>query len=169
MPDADLDLAIPAVFFGAVGTAGQRCTSTRRLYLHRHIAPAFIDRLKLFYASVRPGDPLDQATFLGPLHTRAAVGVYSNAVEHLRKEGATILAVGTPYQGLAKPLDGGNFVMPTIAVPASLNVNDAVWSQETFAPVLCVSVFDELEQAITWNNGVPQVCLRNSFMASRLT
>lgn len=157
MPDAVLDLAVPATFFGAVGTAGQRCTSTRRLYLHRDIAPAFIERLQLLYATIRPGDPLDQATLLGPLHTRAAVGIYSDAVDRLRKEGAQILAGGTPYHGLAKPLDGGNFVMPTIAVPTSVNVKDAIWSQETFAPVLCIGVFDELEQAIAWNNGVPQV------------
>ncbi|KAH9834383.1 NAD-aldehyde dehydrogenase [Rhodofomes roseus] len=156
MPDADLDLAVPAVFFGAVGTAGQRCTTTRRLYLHRHIAPAFIERLQKLYSSIRPGDPLEQGTLLGPLHTRAAVGIYSGAVDRLRKEGAQILSGGSSYQGLAKPLDGGNFVMPTIAVPKSVNIKDAVWSQETFAPVLCVGVFDELEQAIAWNNGVPQ-------------
>ncbi|KZT63221.1 succinate-semialdehyde dehydrogenase [Daedalea quercina L-15889] len=156
MPDADLDLAIPAVFFGAVGTAGQRCTSTRRLYLHRHIAPTFIERLTSLYASVRPGDPLNQATLLGPLHTRTAVGIYSDAINRLRDEGAQILTGGTPHQGLEKPLNGGNFVMPTIAIPMSVNVKDVVWSQETFAPILCVGIFDELEQAIAWNNGVPQ-------------
>ncbi|KAI0727755.1 NAD-aldehyde dehydrogenase [Fomitopsis betulina] len=156
MPDADLDLAVPAMFFGAVGTAGQRCTSTRRLYLHRDIAPQFIERLTSLYASVRPGDPLEQATLLGPLHTRAAVGIYSDAVDRLRKQGAQILTGGTLYHDLTKPLDGGNFVVPTIAIPKAVDVKDAVWSQETFAPVLCVGVFDELEEAIAWNNGVPQ-------------
>lgn len=160
MPDADLDLAVPAVFFGAVGTAGQRCTSTRRLYLHRAIAPTFIERLTSLYSIVRPGDPLDQSTLLGPLHTRAAVGIYTDAVDRLRKQGAEILTGGASYSGLNQPLDGGNFVMPTIAVPKAVNVKDAVWSQETFAPVLSVGVFDELEEAIAWNNGVPQVCLR---------
>lgn len=159
MPDADLDLAVPAMFFGAVGTAGQRCTSTRRLYLHRDIAPQFIERLTSLYASVRPGDPLEQATLLGPLHTRAAVGIYSDAVDRLRKQGAQILTGGTLYHDLTKPLDGGNFVVPTIAIPKAVDVKDAVWSQETFAPVLCVGVFDELEEAIAWNNGVPQVCV----------
>ena len=159
MPDADLDLAVPAVFFGAVGTAGQRCTSTRRLYLHRDIAPTFIERLTSLYNIVRPGDPLDHSTSLGPLHTRAAVGIYSDAVDRLRKQGGQILTGGAPYSDLISPLDGGNFVMPTIAVPKAVNIKDAVWSQETFAPVLCVGVFDELEEAIGWNNGVPQVCL----------
>ncbi|CCL99068.1 uncharacterized protein FIBRA_01080 [Fibroporia radiculosa] len=156
MPDADLSLAVSAVFFGAVGTAGQRCTSTRRLYLHRDIAPEFLSQLQSLYASVRPGDPLEPTTLLGPLHTRAAMGVYSSAVDRLRKTGAEILTGGALYEGLASPLDGGNFVMPTIAVPKTVDLADAVWKTETFAPVLCVGVFDELEQAIKWNNGVPQ-------------
>lgn len=157
MPDADLSLAVPAVFFGAVGTAGQRCTSTRRLYLHRAIAASFLERLQSLYASVRPGDPLAPGTLLGPLHTRAAVGVYSSAVERLRATGAEILAGGGTYAALGAPLDGGNFVVPTIAVPRSVELADAVWRTETFAPVLCVGVFDALEEAIAWNNGVPQV------------
>ncbi|OCH94598.1 NAD-aldehyde dehydrogenase [Obba rivulosa] len=156
MPDADLALAVPAVFFGAVGTAGQRCTSTRRLYLHRTVAAAFLSRLQSLYAAVRPGDPLAPATLLGPLHTRAAVGVYSAAVERLRKSGAEILAGGAVCRDLAGPLGGGNYVLPTIAVPRGVDVADPIWREETFAPVLCVGVFDELEEAIGWNNGVPQ-------------
>ncbi|RDX52593.1 NAD-aldehyde dehydrogenase [Lentinus brumalis] len=156
MPDADLDMAIPAVFFGAVGTAGQRCTSTRRLYLHSSIVQKFLSRLESLYQSVRPGDPLDRSTLLGPLHTRAAVGIYHDAVDHLLKTGAEILTGGAPYTDLPAPLNGGNFVRPTIAIPQEVNVKDPVWSTETFAPVLKVGVFDELEQAIEWNNGVPQ-------------
>lgn len=157
MPDADLDMAVPSVFFGAVGTAGQRCTSTRRLYLHSSIVQAFLSRLESLYQSVRPGDPLDPATLLGPLHTRAAVDIYHNAVERLQKTGAEILTGGAAYSELPAPLNGGNFVMPTIAIPQAVDVKDPVWSTETFAPVLCVGVFDEIEQAIEWNNGVPQV------------
>ncbi|KAI0752704.1 NAD-aldehyde dehydrogenase [Daedaleopsis nitida] len=156
MPDADLAMAVPAVFFGAVGTAGQRCTSTRRLYLHSSVVQKFLSRLESLYQSVRPGDPLDRSTLLGPLHSRAAVGVYHNAVDHLLKTGAEILTGGAPYKDLPSPLDGGNFVMPTIAIPQEVDVKDRVWSTETFAPVLNVGVFDELEQAIEWNNGVPQ-------------
>jgi hypothetical protein len=157
MPDADLDLAVPAVFFGAVGTAGQRCTSTRRLYLHRDIAPQFLERLQTAYSRIAPGDPLDSATLLGPLHTRAAVGLYSDAVDHLKKKGADILAGGAHFgDSLSSTLKGGNYVQPTIAVPKDVDPSDKIWREETFAPVLCAAVFDELEQAIEWNNAVPQ-------------
>ncbi|KAH9947837.1 NAD-aldehyde dehydrogenase [Amylocystis lapponica] len=156
MADADLSLAVPAVFFGAVGTAGQRCTSTRRLFLQRSVAPEFLSRLQALYAGVGPGDPLAPATLLGPLHTRAAVGVYSSAVERLRSAGAEILTGGTVYADLAAPLDGGHFVRPTIALPKTVDMQEALWRTETFAPVLSVGVFDELEEAIAWNNGVPQ-------------
>ncbi|CAL1709896.1 unnamed protein product [Somion occarium] len=158
MPDADLSLAVPAVFFGAVGTAGQRCTSTRRLYLHRSIAPTFLSKLQSLYSSLQPGDPLESATLLGPLHNRAAVGIYSNAVDRLRRAGAEILIGGSQYgsEDLKDTLTGGNFVRPTIAVPSKVDVTDAIWREETFAPILTVGVFDELEEAIGWNNGVPQ-------------
>lgn len=154
MPDADLSMAVPAVFFGAVGTAGQRCTSTRRLYLHRDIAPRFLDALQKLYASVRVGDPLVASTLLGPLHTRTAVDTYSSAVKCLREKGAQILTGGQRYDrdGLLQ----GNFVQPTIAIPKSIDPTDTIWSTETFAPVLNVGVFDDLEQAIGWNNAVPQ-------------
>ncbi|KAG8216027.1 NAD-aldehyde dehydrogenase [Butyriboletus roseoflavus] len=154
MPDADLSMAVPALFFGAVGTAGQRCTSTRRLFLHRDIAPHFLDALQKLYASVRVGDPLVGDTLLGPLHTSTAVGTYSNAVERLRENGAQILTGGQRYD--QDGLRQGNFVQPTIAIPKSVNPTDTIWSTETFAPILNVGVFDELEEAIGWNNGVPQ-------------
>lgn len=154
MPDADLSLALPAVFFGAVGTAGQRCTSTRRLYLHRSIADEFLSRLQKMYTSVRAGDPLAAETLMGPLHTRAAVTTYSKAIEHLRSIDAEILTGGQRYD--LSPLDKGNFVRPTIAVPKSAEPTDKIWRTETFAPILNVAVFDELEQAIHWNNAVPQ-------------
>ncbi|KAH0831150.1 NAD-aldehyde dehydrogenase [Lanmaoa asiatica] len=154
MPDADLSMAVPAVFFGAVGTAGQRCTSTRRLFLHRDIAPRFLDALQKLYASVRVGDPLDGSTLLGPLHTSAAVGIYSNAVGRLREKGAQILTGGQRYN--QDGLRQGNFVQPTIAIPESVDPTDTIWSTETFAPILNIGVFDELEQAIGWNNAVSQ-------------
>ena len=108
MPDADLSLAVPAVFFGAVGTAGQRCTSTRRLYLHRSIAPSFLARLLSLYKTLSPGDPLHHNTLLGPLHTRAAVGLYSRAITRLREAGAEILSGGAKYGAadLQEPLRG---------------------------------------------------------------
>ena len=154
MPDADLSLAVPSVFFGAVGTAGQRCTSTRRLYLHSRIAPEFLEQLQKLYKSVRPGDPLIDDTLLGPLHSRAACYTYSKAIQHLRNSGAEILTGGNKYD--RTPLDSGNFVEPTIVIPKSGRHDDAIWKTETFAPILNVAMFDELEQAIHWNNSVPQ-------------
>jgi len=154
MPDADMNLALPAVFFGAVGTAGQRCTSTRRLYLHRSIADEFLTKLQKLYSSVRVGDPLAAGTLLGPLHTSKALSTYGAAIDHLRSTGADILTGGERY--LDSPLDKGNFVQPTVAIPKSVNTADKIWRTETFAPVLNVGIFDELEQAIEWNNNVPQ-------------
>ncbi|KAF9233895.1 NAD-aldehyde dehydrogenase [Melanogaster broomeanus] len=122
MPDADLSMAVPAVFFGAVGTAGQRCTTTRRLYLHRDIAPHFLDALLKLYASVRVGDPLAESTLLGPLHTRAAVGIYSNAVQRLQVNGAQILTGGQRYD--QEGLRQGNFwIGPEGSDTGIVNVN----------------------------------------------
>lgn len=182
MPDADLSLAVPAVFFGSVGTAGQRCTSTRRLYLHRSIAPEFLARLQALYASpaLQPGDPLDARTLLGPLHSRAALKIYDDAMTELKDAGAEILGTSGygRYKNLTSPLDRGNFVRPTIAaIPKELKsrskfksrvrwsdesdvdgdaVARALWAKERFVPVLCVSEFEELDEAIAWNNAVPQ-------------
>lgn len=154
MPDADLSLAVPAVYFGAVGTAGQRCTSTRRLYLHRDVADEFLSRLTALYRTVSVGDPLAKDTLLGPLHTSTACEIYGQAVEKLRTAGADIITGGERYQ--RDDLNGGNFVQPTIALPKSVNPKDDIWSTEVFAPILNVAIFDELEQAIEWNNAVPQ-------------
>ncbi|KZV63085.1 NAD-aldehyde dehydrogenase [Peniophora sp. CONT] len=156
MPDADLSLAVPAVFFGAVGTAGQRCTSTRRLYLHKSIAPEFMSRLQKAYTSIKPGDPLDSATLLGPLHTRAALGIYDEAIGELKKGNGEVVVGGERYDGLQDPLSGGNFVRPTIARPGTSDPKDPVWSTERFAPILNVAEFEEIEEAIKWNNAVPQ-------------
>ncbi|KAI0058350.1 NAD-aldehyde dehydrogenase [Artomyces pyxidatus] len=154
MPDADLSLAVPAVFFGSVGTAGQRCTSTRRLYLHRSIAPEFLSRLQGLYGTIRAGDPLATDTLLGPLHTRGALGIYSSAIDQLKAADAEILTGGSRYD--EAPLDQGNFVRPTIAIPKTLDPTHEMWATERFAPVLYAAEFDELEQAIEWNNAVPQ-------------
>jgi aldehyde dehydrogenase family 7 member A1 len=154
MPDADLSLAVPAVFFGAIGTAGQRCTSTRRLYLHKSIAPEFLSRLQTLYSTVRAGDPLEDSTLLGPLHTKAAISIYSDAIKNLRDADAEILTGGRRYEDGS--LKDGNFVQPTITVPKTLDPKNQIWSTETFAPILNAAVFDDIEQAIEWNNAVPQ-------------
>jgi aldehyde dehydrogenase family 7 protein A1 len=155
MPDADLSLAVPSVFFGAVGTAGQRCTSTRRLYLHRNVASEFLELLRKLYTRVRPSDPLADDAILGPLHSQAGLKIYSDAIAHLRSVDAEILTGG--MRCTESPLHAGNFVQPTIAIPKTVDPTDFVWKREVFAPILNVAVFDDLEQAIEWNNSVPQV------------
>ncbi|KAG6816791.1 hypothetical protein H0H87_002947 [Tephrocybe sp. NHM501043] len=154
MADADLSLAVPSVFFGAVGTAGQRCTSTRRLYLQRSIASEFLERLQKLYSTIKPADPLVESTLLGPLHSSTALNTYNNAINHLRSISADILTGGNRYT--EAPLDAGNFVEPTIAIPKSTDPKDQIWSTEIFAPILNAAVFDDLEEAIAWNNAVPQ-------------
>ncbi|KAJ7507257.1 NAD-aldehyde dehydrogenase [Mycena galericulata] len=157
MPDADLAMAVPSVFFGAIGTAGQRCTSTRRLYLHREIADEFLDRLQKVYSALKPGDPLDDATLLGPVHSASAVDVYETAIRYLQDTDAQILAGGARYQAADTPGgSNGNFVQPTIAMPKNVDPSDALWQTECFAPVLNCAVFDDIEEAIRWNNAVPQ-------------
>jgi len=160
MPDADLSLAVPGVFFGAVGTAGQRCTSTRRLFLHRSIADEFLDKLTKLYSSVQPGDPLREGTLLGPLHTQAGVSLYSNTVDHLKSIQAEIISgpnSGSEGKYTHEPFGSGNFVKPVVAIPKKVDMGEKIWREETFAPILNVGVFDAIEEAVEWNNGVPQV------------
>ncbi|KAH9048861.1 NAD-aldehyde dehydrogenase [Lactarius hengduanensis] len=122
-------------------------------YLHRTIAPEFLARLQKLYGTLKPGDPLDARTLLGPLHTRAAVDAYDGAITELKAAGSQILVGGARFDG-----GGGNFVRPTIAVPPAVAAaaDGALWATERFAPVLLVAEFEELEQAIAWNNAVPQ-------------
>lgn len=111
-------------------------------------------RLAEAYASVRIGDPLDAKTLLGPLHTSNAIDVYERAVQTLRSSGADIISGGR--RCTEENLITGNFVEPTIAMPTLKDPEHPVWSTEVFAPILNVAVFDDLEQAIEWNNAVPQ-------------
>ena len=146
--DANLDLALRAVVFGAVGTAGQRCTTIRRLFLEREIAPAFLERLCRAYGQVRIGDPLDPATLMGPLVNRAAVDEMMDGLRRAREQGAEVL-----FGGRAIERGGGFFVEPTI-VRAEASM--PIVREEIFAPILYVMEFDGLEQALAWHNDVPQ-------------
>src|SRR5690554_806687 len=147
MDDADLELAIRAVLFAAVGTAGQRCTTLRRLLVHRAIADKFVDRLKDAYSQVRIGDPLDEGTLMGPLVSEAAVEQMMTALEAAREQGAQIVTGG---KALDRP---GYFVEPTIA---RIGKDAPIVQEETFAPILWVIEFDTLEEAIEIQNGVSQ-------------
>ncbi|MFN3199790.1 MAG: aldehyde dehydrogenase family protein [Bradymonadia bacterium] len=144
---ADLSLAIPATVFGAVGTAGQRCTTTRRLLVHRSRLDEVCDVLVKAYAQVRIGDPLEAGTLMGPLIDDAAVARFSDAVARARALGGEVLYGGDVIDG------PGHFVQPTL-IKAEPQWD--VVQQETFAPILYIMAFDTPEEAIAIQNNVPQ-------------
>ncbi|MBZ2187299.1 MAG: aldehyde dehydrogenase family protein [Bryobacter sp.] len=145
MPDADLDLALRGCLFAAVGTAGQRCTSLRRLYLHQSIAAEFRRRLTRAYRQVRIGDPLDPETLMGPLIHARAVDAYEAAILAIRAQGGEVLYGGQRREG--------NFVEPTIVRSHS---GMPIVAEEVFAPILHTIEFETLDEAIEANNAVPQ-------------
>jgi len=147
MDDADLDLALRAVLFAAVGTAGQRCTTTRRLFLQKGIAAEMKQQLIEAYGSVSIGDPLDASTLMGPLVDKGAVDDMMSALERAQTEGGKILYGG---QRLDRP---GFFVQPTL-VEATAHM--PITCDETFAPLLYLFEFDTLDEAIEVHNSVPQ-------------
>ncbi|MEO6711530.1 MAG: aldehyde dehydrogenase family protein [Planctomycetota bacterium] len=149
---ADLDLALPAILFGAVGTAGQRCTTTRRLIVHESLAAEVERRLAKSYAGIRIGDPLDPKTLCGPLISARAVETMASAIAGARAEGGEVLCGGEPLR-LSGALAGGHFVQPAIVrVPEQ----SATVQQETFAPILYVMHYRDFDQALALHNGVPQ-------------
>lgn len=150
-PAADLDLAVRAIVFSAVGTAGQRCTTLRRLIVHRDVKPALLDKLLKAYASLRIGDPLQPGTLVGPLIDEAAFNAMQHALAQARQQGGTVLAGGRRV--LAESFPQGFYVEPAIV---DMPEQTAIVRQETFAPLLYVLSYEELEQAIAWNNDVPQ-------------
>jgi len=146
--DADLDLTLRAVLFGAVGTAGQRCTSTRRLIVQESIAEVFSNQLVSAYQQVRLGDPLEDSTLMGPLVNGSAVEEMFDALEQAKLEGGQILTGGR-----MRPDLGPNFVEPTIVkMPAQTDIV----KRETFAPILYLMEYKNLEHAIQLHNAVPQ-------------
>ena len=145
--DADLDLALRGVVFGACGTAGQRCTTTRRLFLHEDIAEGFVDRLQRAYATLSIGDPLEEGTLVGPLIDEQAVHMYEAALERIQAEGGTILVGG---QRVDRP---GFYVQPTL-VRASHDM--PIVREETFAPILYIFTYSDLNEAIALQNSVDQ-------------
>jgi len=147
---ADLKLAIPGIVFGAVGTAGQRCTTTRRLFVHESIYDDVLGKLVSAYKQVegKIGDPTDPKNLMGPLNSQDAVKAYLAAIEQAKAAGGTIATGGA---AIDRP---GNFVLPTIVTGLS---NDAeVVQTETFAPILYVMKYRDLDDAIAMQNDVPQ-------------
>ncbi|TNY24505.1 succinate-semialdehyde dehydrogenase [Rhodotorula diobovata] len=157
LPDANLPLALQAITFAALGTAGQRCTSTRRVFLQESIAPHFISSLVEAYKSITParmGDPLASGTLVGPLHSQDAVKRFEDAVNKAKEQGGEVLIGGNVVK-MDGELAGGNWVEPTIVLVRDVD-KVAIMKQETFAPILYVSTFDTLEEAIQLNNAVEQ-------------
>jgi aldehyde dehydrogenase (NAD+) len=148
LDDADLDLALRAVLFGAVGTAGQRCTSTRRLILQQGIANTFLERLVTAYRTVRIGDPLDEATLMGPLISEEAVEDYRKGVAAITEQGGDLLYGGEVLAGRQ-----GYFVEPAIFASRS---EMPIVAEEIFAPILHAITVTDVEEAIAVNNAVPQ-------------
>ena len=160
-PDADLDLAIRGIVFGAVGTAGQRCTSTRRLFVHESIVDDVTTRLASAYGQVKVGDPLEAETLMGPLVTPKSVEHMRNAIESAVSQGGSIIVGGNAIAEME-----GNFVEPTIIrMPGQ---TDQV-KEETFAPILYIMSYTDLDAAIEMQNDVPQGLSSAIFTTNLLT
>ena len=144
---AEMELAIPAVVFGAVGTAGQRCTSTRRLIIHESIYDSFLEKLINAYRQVKIGDPLDNSTLMGPLVNEQAVDNYLNAIETATDSGGKVIF------GAKILTSDGYYVKPTII---SAQNHWEIVQEETFAPILYVMKYSSIDEAISLHNDVPQ-------------
>jgi aldehyde dehydrogenase (NAD+) len=146
--DAELDLAVRGILFGAVGTSGQRCTSTRRIIVQDEVEMTLSSRLVDAYKQVTIGDPLEEGVLMGPLVNASAVEEMFDALEQAQKEGGVVL-VG----GKMRPDLGVNYVEPTIVkMPAQTDIV----KQETFAPILYLIGYGTLDEAIQIHNDVPQ-------------
>ena len=148
--DADLDMVVRSATFACVGTAGQRCTTLRRIILHESVYDEVLERLKKAYASVftRIGDPLDEGTLYGPLHSKASIAAYEKTISDAKKAGGKIVFGGNVLNR------EGNYVEPTLITELSHDTD--VVHRETFAPIAYVLKCKNLEQGIAWNNEVDQ-------------
>lgn len=145
---ADFNLAIPAIVFGAVGTAGQRCTSTRRLFVHQSIYDTVVQKLQHAYEQITIGDPLDTHNLMGPLIDNQAVELFKKAIAQVRAFGGQICFGGDAIPGR------GCYVQPTLVTGLS---NDCpIVQEETFAPILYVMPYQSIDEAILLHNSVPQ-------------
>ena len=150
-PEANLDMAIIAILFGAVGTAGQRCTTTRRLIIHESIYNTVKEKLCKAYAQLKIGNPLDQSNHVGPLIDTDAVRNYQNAITNLQAEGGIVLYGNQVLEG--NQYESGCYVVPTICEGTP---NMKTVQEETFAPILYLLKYQDLDQAIAIQNNVKQ-------------
>lgn len=146
--EADLEMAIRAVVFGAVGTAGQRCTSTRRLIIHEDVYDEVKDRLVQIYKSVKIGNPLDPDTLVGPLIDKDAVNMMQDALKQVKEEGGSIVCGGDVLENME-----GHYVQPAIC---EVENHYQIVQDETFAPILYLIKYKTLDEAIGYHNGVRQ-------------
>jgi aldehyde dehydrogenase (NAD+) len=149
LDDANLDLATRAITFGAVGTAGQRCTSTRRLFVQNGVLDEVLRRLQKAYGSVTIGDPMQEGVLMGPLISKASVARYQAALAAAREQGGTIVTGGKVRPG------PGHWVEPTIVRAPEHDAFPIAW-EETFAPILYVFEVSSLDEAIEQHNAVTQ-------------
>lgn len=147
--DADLDLVIPAVLFGAVGTSGQRCTTTRRLLVHSSIISEVEKRLESAYKQIMPGNPLEEGVLMGPLSNQPGVEMYSAALQAISAQGGKVIYGGEVLADMPSEL----YVLPTL-VKATKDM--PIVREETFAPILYLISYDSLEEAVAIQNDVPQ-------------
>jgi aldehyde dehydrogenase (NAD+) len=148
---ADLDMALRAVLFGAAGTAGQRCTSTRRLIIHDSVYDEFVTKLKKAYSQIKIGHPLEKKTLVGPLIDKTTVDIFLKALEEIKREGGKIIYGGEVLEG--DEYRSGCYVKPTLAEVES---GFSIVQHETFAPILYLIKYRELEEAVRIHNDVPQ-------------
>lgn len=159
--DADIDMAVRTILFGAVGTAGQRCTSTRRVFLQKNITADVTERLLKYYSQVPIGNPLEEGILMGPLVTKGAVEDMMSALEKAKSEGGEVL-----YGGNRLPDKGEQFVEPTIVkMPGQTKIVHV----ETFAPILYLMDYEDIDDAIEMHNAVPQGLSSAIFTTNLLT
>ena len=150
-PSADLEMATQSIFFGAVGTAGQRCTSTRRVILHESVADKVRKKLLAAYQSLPIGNPLDKKTLMGPLIDKGAVDMVQHSIQRLKNEGGEVLYGGERLEGSQYP--GGCYMTPCLA---NAKPNFEIVCHETFGPLLYLMTYRDFDEAIAIQNNVPQ-------------
>ena len=161
-PEADLDVTVVGALFGAVGTCGQRCTSTRRLIIHDSVYEDVKNKLSSAYKQLKIGNPLDESNHVGPLIDKEAVNMYLNAIERAKEEGGNVLVEGGVLEG--EGYESGCYVKPVIIEAKN---HFEIVQDETFAPVLYIMKYSKLEEAIDMQNGVKQG-LSSSIMTTNL-
>jgi aldehyde dehydrogenase (NAD+) len=150
-PSADIQMATQSIFFGAVGTAGQRCTSTRRVIVHESVASKVRHKLLAAYKSLAIGNPLDRQTVMGPLIDKNAVDMVQHSIQRLKDEGGEVLYGGDRLEGSDFP--GGCYMKPCLA---AAKPNFEIVQHETFGPLLYLMTYRDFDEAIAIHNNVPQ-------------